>query len=40
MRDLDRLIHDFGWYKGDAFSMWIKKQIHALAGSGVGPGRR
>jgi len=34
IRDIDRLIHDFGWFKGDAFSSWIKKQIYALSGAG------
>jgi len=29
--DIDRLIHDYGWYKGDAFSAWMQKQVYALA---------
>lgn len=32
LRDTKRLIHDYGWYKGDAFAQWMKKQIHALTG--------
>lgn len=31
-RDVNRLIHDYGWYKGDAFSTWMKKQIQSLTG--------
>jgi len=27
-----RLLHHYGWYKGDAFSAWSKKQIVALGG--------
>lgn len=30
VRDVDRLMDDFGWYKGDAFSVWMQKQIYAL----------
>jgi NTE family protein len=30
VRDVDRLLHDYGWYKGDAFPAWIQKQISAL----------
>ncbi len=29
--DIDRLLHDYGWYKGDAFSAWMQKQVYALA---------
>lgn len=32
LRDVNRLIHDYGWYKGDAFSTWMKKQIQSLTG--------
>jgi len=32
IRDINRLVKDFGWYKGDAFSKWMKKQIVALTG--------
>lgn len=31
VRDVDRLLHDYGWYKGDAFSAWMQKQIFAMA---------
>ena len=30
IRDIDRLVADFGWYKGEAFSVWMQKQIYAL----------
>ena len=30
LRDLDRLVHDYGWYKGDAFSAWMQKQVYVL----------
>jgi NTE family protein len=29
--DVDRLLHDYGWYKGDAFAAWMQKQVYALA---------
>ncbi|MDN5865346.1 MAG: patatin-like phospholipase family protein [Gammaproteobacteria bacterium] len=32
-RDLWRLIHRYGWYKGDAFATWIRRQIAALSGN-------
>lgn len=32
IRDVNRLLTDFGWFKGDAFGKWIKKQIFALTG--------
>lgn len=32
IRDVSRLIKDYGWYKGDAFARWMKKQIYALTG--------
>lgn len=31
VRDTTRLINEFGWFKGDAFSKWMKKHIDALA---------
>lgn len=30
IRDIDRLLNDYGWYKGDAFSAWMQKQVYAL----------
>lgn len=32
VRNTWRLLHRYGWYKGDAFSTWTKKQIAALDG--------
>jgi NTE family protein len=32
IRDVNRLLTDFGWFKGEAFSKWIKKQIFGLSG--------
>jgi len=32
IRDVNRLIKDYGWYKGDAFAKWMKKQLYALSG--------
>lgn len=32
VRNSWRLLHRYGWYKGDAFSEWAKKQIAALGG--------
>lgn len=29
--DVWRLIRHYGWYKGDAFAQWMRKQIGALA---------
>jgi NTE family protein len=33
VRDANRLLADYGWFKGDAFSEWMRKQIYALAGN-------
>ena len=30
LRDLNRLLTDYGWFKGDTFSEWMRKQIYAL----------
>lgn len=30
IRDLNRLMNDYGWYKGDSFSAWMQKQVYAL----------
>ncbi len=30
VRDTTRLVKKFGWFKGDAFSKWMKKQIDTL----------
>ena len=30
LRDVARLLDKYGWYKGDAFADWMKKQIHVL----------
>lgn len=32
-RDAKRLIEDYGWHKGHAFSRWMQKQIHAFTGN-------
>lgn len=32
IRDTKRLLEDFGWYKGEAFSQWIRTQIYAFTG--------
>jgi len=32
LRDSKRVLSEFGWYKGDAFTNWIKKQVQALTG--------
>jgi NTE family protein len=32
VRDAERLVNDFGWYKGDEFSRWIKKLVYDFAG--------
>lgn len=29
-RDINRLLHEYGWYKGDEFSAWMKKHIGKL----------
>lgn len=31
-RDVRRLLKDFGWYKGDAFSHWMRRQLYSLIG--------
>ncbi len=31
LRDSKRLLSEYGWFKGDAFSKWIKRQLHAFA---------
>lgn len=31
LRDTNRLLSDYGWFKGDAFSEWMRKQTYALA---------
>ena len=33
IRDTNRLLDEFGWYKGDAFRRWIGKRIEAKAGN-------
>src|SRR4051812_4406490 len=33
LRDTDRLIHKFGWYKGDYFRNWIAKLIEIKTGN-------
>ena len=32
IRDTKRLVDEYGWYKGDAFSKWMKKQLFGLTG--------
>jgi len=32
VRDTQRLLNSYGWYKGDAFSQWMRKQVYALSG--------
>lgn len=32
LRDVNRLINDYGWFKGDSFSKWMKKQLFGLSG--------
>lgn len=32
LRDTKRLIKEYGWFKGDAFSKWMKKQLFGLTG--------
>jgi NTE family protein len=34
IRDMDRLIEHYGWFKGDAFADWMRKQILVLCGDG------
>ncbi len=31
LRDSSRLLSEYGWFKGDAFSKWIKRQLHVYA---------
>jgi NTE family protein len=33
LRDMKRLLDDYGWFKGDAFSVWIRQQIAGLGQS-------
>ena len=33
IRDTDRLLNDFGWYKGDCFRDWIGRVIEKKAGN-------
>jgi NTE family protein len=33
IRDVDRLFNSYGWFKGDAFSDWMRKQIYSLCGN-------
>lgn len=33
IRDTDRLLKDYGWYRGDVFADWMQKQIGALSGN-------
>jgi len=33
IRDVSRLTHDYGWFKGDAFSDWMKKQVYYFSGN-------
>ncbi|WP_298436170.1 patatin-like phospholipase family protein [Geobacter sp.] len=33
VRDTDRLLHDFGWYKGDAFREWAGRMIGQRTGN-------
>jgi NTE family protein len=32
LRDTKRLVKEYGWFKGDAFSKWMKKQLFGLTG--------
>lgn len=32
IRDMTRLVEDYGWYKGETFSAWMQKQLLVLAG--------
>jgi len=32
VRDTKRLLDEYGWFKGDAFSKWMKKQLFSLTG--------
>jgi len=33
LRDSKRLLTKYGWFKGKAFSQWIKRQLYAFAGN-------
>ncbi|QGY39062.1 patatin [Pseudodesulfovibrio cashew] len=33
LRDIARLVKEYGWFKGDAFSAWMKKQVGGLVGN-------
>jgi NTE family protein len=33
VRDVNRLVEHYGWFKGDAFSDWMRKQVHVLCGN-------
>lgn len=33
LRDVSRLVNDYGWFKGDAFSDWMKKQVYYFTGN-------
>lgn len=33
VRDIWRLVHRYGWYKGDAFAAWIRAHIARLSGN-------
>lgn len=33
IRDTTRLLNDYGWFKGDAFSDWMKKLIYSFSGN-------
>src|SRR5439155_24508627 len=32
IRDINRLVEHYGWFKGDAFSDWMRKQVYSLCG--------
>ena len=32
VRDVNRLVEHYGWFKGDAFSDWMRKQVYSLCG--------
>lgn len=32
LRDIKRFLKSYGWYEGDEFSNWLKKQLQALTG--------
>ncbi len=31
IRDIKRFLNDYGWFKGDAFSNWMQRQVSALS---------